>query len=51
MKGHDFNESENVNFEKLFENMSSTGFQATNFSLAEKEINSMVLLALLTPHR
>lgn len=40
IKGYDFNDG--VDYEKLIESFSSTGFQASNFSSAEKIIKKMI---------
>lgn len=40
VKGYDFNQG--VNYDKLFESYLNTGFQATNFAKAVKEINNML---------
>ncbi len=40
IKGYDFNEG--VNYDKLIDSFSSTGFQASNFAKAEKIINKMI---------
>ena len=40
--GYDFNRG--VNFEEILNSYSKCGFQATNFSLAVKQINEMVCI-------